>query len=365
VRKRHDVLVIGAGQAGLATGYWLRQSGLRFVLVDGAARVGDSWRSRWDSLTLFTPARYSALPGRAVPGDPDRFPTRDEIADYLEAYAVDFELPVQLGEAVARLERRDGIFVARLSSGRSLTAHSVVVATGAFQVPAVPGIARGLGAGVAQLTPNSYRNPAALPGGSVLIVGDGATGRQIAAELAGTHRVLLATGRPRHISPERLLGRSVFWWLDRLRLLRSHRDSLPGRLLRRRDPFPGRHLGLDSLRGEGVVTRPRVAALAQDRVTFTDGSEETISAIIWATGYRDDTSWIAVHGALDERAQIAQREGVSPVQGLYYVGRNWQRNRGSALLLGVGQDARLIVERIARHAGEGLSARPIGVVSVA
>ena len=207
-----DVLVIGAGQAGLALGSTLRnETGLRFLLVDRHERIGESWRRRFDSLTLFTPRAYSALPGLPVPGDPEGYPTKDEIADYLDAYAAHFHLPVSLGTEIERLERQGEIFQATTTDGRVLTARAVVLASGAFQEPAVPAIARQLADDVTQLTPESYRNPAQTPAGTVLVVSDGATGRQIARELSAMHRVLLSTSRPRRVSSRRVLGRSIFW----------------------------------------------------------------------------------------------------------------------------------------------------------
>lgn len=346
VTRSVDVLVIGAGQAGLAAVYWLAQSHRTFMLVDGAERIGDSWRQRWDSLTLFTPAAYSALPGLKVPGDPDAYPTKDQIADYLESYAEHFQLPVQLGSRVAQLQRRNGHFAARLASGGEVASEAVIVATGAFQVPAVPTFAAHLDPDVSQYTPNTYRNPESMPAGTILIVGDGATGRQIALEFAASRPVLLATGRPRRASPERILGRSLFWWLDKLGLLRAPRDSRIGRYLREADPFPGRHLRLERLAARGVAVKPRVASMAGDEVTFADGTSEQVSSVVWSTGYRDDTGWMAVAGALDERGRFRDSGGISPVAGLFHVGRNWQRNRGSALLLGVGDDARRIVDAL-------------------
>lgn len=343
------VLVIGAGQAGLAAGYWLRTRGVDHLIVERAERIGDSWRNRWDSLTLFTPAAYSALPGLPLAGDPEAYPTKDAMADYLETYARHFDLPVRLATAVVRLDAHGGRFVATLSTGDKVIARSVIVAGGPFAVPAVPALAGGLAADVVQLTPNSYRDPTSTPPGTVLIVGDGATGRQIALELAATHRVLLATGRPRRAVPERILGRSIFWWLDRLGVMRVTRDSRLGRILRERDPFPGRHLALDRLAARGVLVRPRVRAIDGRRVTFADGLSDAVTALVWATGYRDDTGWVAVPGALDERGRWLESGGLSPVSGLYFVGRSWQRTRGSALVLGVGEDARAIVDRLAIH----------------
>jgi putative flavoprotein involved in K+ transport len=189
-----DILVIGAGQAGLALGFHLRKAPFRFQIVDRNVRVGDSWRKRFDSLVLFTPRAYSALPGLAVPGDPDGYPTKDELADYLEMYVNHFHLPVVLGLGIRRLERADGGFQAITDTGQPIDCRAVVLATGAFQRPAIPAISKQLSQEVLQLSPEDYKAPGQLPPGRVLVVGDGATGREIALELAATHQVLLATG---------------------------------------------------------------------------------------------------------------------------------------------------------------------------
>jgi putative flavoprotein involved in K+ transport len=205
-----DTLIIGAGQAGLALGYHLKKTPLRFQLVEGHRRIGDSWRKRYESLVLFTPRAYSALPGLKVPGDPEGYPTKDELADYLESYASHFELPVLVDTSIQRLERTEESFRATTGTGETIDARAVVLATGAFQTPAVPPIARQLARDVVLISPESYTSPAQIPTGPVLVVGDGASGRQIARELAATHRVYLATGRPRRVSPKRLLGKSIF-----------------------------------------------------------------------------------------------------------------------------------------------------------
>ena len=247
-----DVLVIGGGQAGLAMGYHLKQAGHSFQIVESNPRLGDSWRNRYDSLVLFTPRAYSALPGLAVPGDPEGYPTKDEIADYLERYAGYFDLPVITETGIRSLTRIDGGFRARTDAGEIIDARAVVLATGAFQRPAIPAISHQLSSEVVQLTPESYKRPAQVPGGRALVVGDGATGRQIAVELAATHEVLLATGRSRRVSPQRILGKSVFWWMDRLGILRASRETRVGRYLMKTDPFPGKALGLGRLRRQGV-----------------------------------------------------------------------------------------------------------------
>ena len=341
-----DVLVVGAGQAGLALGRELQRTGRRFLIVDRHARVGESWRRRFDSLTLFTPRAYSALPGMPVPGDPDGYPTKDEIADHLEAYAAGFALPVALETGIARLERRDGRFYATTTAGNELVAGSVVLTTGAFQQPVVPALARRFAPEVAQLTPESYRDPQQTPAGTVLVVGDGATGRQIARELSASRAVVLATGRSRRVSPHRILGKSVFWWMDRLGILRAPRTSKVGQILMAKDPFPGKDLALKRLRKAGITVVGRLTAVDGRRATFADGESAEIDAVVWATGYRDQSDWVAIPEAKDAQGAFVQERGQSPVPGLVFVGRSWQWTRGSALLTGVGDDARYVVEHL-------------------
>lgn len=351
-----DVLVIGAGQAGLAAGRWLRDTGLSFALLDADARLGEAWRRRYDSLVLFTPRRYSALPDLDLTGDPEAYPTKDEVADYLERYAAAFALPVYRGR-VTRLERRGDGFVATMDAGSRIVARAVVVATGAFQEPAIPSFAARIGPGVAQLSSTTYRNSAQVPEGRVLVVGDGATGRQIALDLAPSREVLLAGGRRRNLVPQRVLGRDLFGWLDRLGLLRADRDGRIGRLMRARDPIPGRaEMNDAALERAGIGLRPRVTGAAGHAFTFDDGRSEKVDVVVWALGYRDHTSWLAIPEGVDERGFVHDR-GRTPVPGLFHVGRSWQTSRGSALLLGVGHDAREIVALATEHVRSDPDAR--------
>ena len=347
-----DILVIGAGQAGLAMGYHLQQAGHRFQIVDRHPRIGDSWRNRYDSLVLFTPRAYSALPGLPVPGDPQGYPTKDEIADYLEQYATHFALPVAVEAGVRSLARMDGGFRLTTDAGETVDTRAVVLASGAFQRPAVPAIAQGLSPDVLQLTPASYRRPAQVPPGRVVVVGDGATGRQIAVELAATHAVMLATGRPRRVSPERILGRSIFWWLDNLGVLGASRESRVGRYLMRTDPFPGKALGGQQLLQRGIQVVGRVVEMQGKRASFAGGTSVEIDAVIWATGYRDDADWVAIPAIKDARGAFVHQHGVSSVPGLYFIGRSWQWTRGSALLHGVGADAAFLAGRITAQLSE-------------
>ena len=342
-----DVIVVGAGQAGLATGYFLQQAGVRFQLFDAAARIGDSWRRRYDSLVLFSPRSHGALPGMVMEGDPHGYPDKDEIANYLERYAHRLGLPVALQEGIARLERRGDLFMARTTRGRRVASKAVVVATGAFQRNAVPPFAASVPAGVIQLPGNEYRNPQQLPAGRVLVVGGGGSGRQIALELARSHDVSLSVGGAITITPQRVLGRDVMSWFDRLGFLRADKATAKGRSVRARESFPGLHLRDDALRRRGVRIRPRTVSAAASGFAFADGSVAAFDAVIWAAGYEDDAEWLRIPGAVDVRGTHIEDRGVSPVPGLFYVGRSWQTSRSSALLCGVGADASGIVAQVA------------------
>jgi putative flavoprotein involved in K+ transport len=344
------VLIVGAGQAGLATAYHLKAKGISFRIIEAGARIGDQWRRRYRSLTLFTPRRFSALPGTAFPGDADSYAGREEFADYLDNYARRNALPVTLSTSVRQLSLApDGRFEAALSNGERLSAGNVVLATGGFQLPIVPRISKGFDAAVLQLTADTYREPAQIPAGAVLVVGDGASGRDIAAELAMSHNVLLAVGKPRKLLPERILGKDIWWWLSLLGLMGVTAESMLGRLMRRADPFPDRDRSLASLRAKGVKTVGRLTDAGGATARFSDGSATEVATVVWAVGYRDDSAWVDVPGAVEASGQFAHRAGVSPVRGLFLVGRPWQRNRASGLMMGVGADAEVIANEIDRR----------------
>ncbi len=342
-----DVVVVGGGQAGLATGHHLARTGRRFAILDASPRVGDSWRNRYDSLTLFTPRRFSALPGLTPPGDPDGYASRDEFADYLESYATHFSLPLRSRARVAKLEKEGDAFLVRTDDGTSIRAARVVVASGAFARAVVPKVASGFAADVKQLTAEDYRNPGSVAEGAVLVVGDGASGRDIAAELAGSRPVYLAGGRPRRLLPERILGRSTWWWLNLVGLMKVSPTSSIGRAMREADPFPDRDRNDGALVKRGVTLKPRVVGADGRRASFVDGTSAEIASVVWTVGYQEDNAWIAIPGATDASGKLIHREGHSPIEGLHFVGRPWQRNRASALVMGAGADAERIVAAIA------------------
>lgn len=339
-----DVAVIGGGQAGLATAYQLGRRGVDHVVLDAAPHTGHSWRTRWDSLRLFTPAAYSSLPGMPFPGPGDHHPSKDEVADYLCRYARTFDLPIRHDTAVTSVRSDGGAFAVE-APGLAVTAREVVVATGPFQTPATPAMARGLHPDVLQLHSSQYRRPSQLPnGGTVVVVGGGNSGAQIAAELASTCDVHLATGSEARFVPQHLLGRDLFWWLTRTGMLTAGPETRRGRRMQRTELVIGTDLR-ELCRS--VTMRPRVIETVGSTVRFEDRSCITADAVVWATGFRSSHRFIEIPGALDGRGLIDQECGVGAVPGLYTVGQPWQRNRASSLLGFVGQDAALIAERIA------------------
>ena len=342
--EHFDVVVVGAGQAGLAMGHFLARQGRRFVILEAADSVGAVWRSRWDSLVLFTPRRYSALAGLDFAGDPDGYPTRDEVIAYLEQYAAEFELPVELDSPVRSLTAADGRFVVGLD-GRRIEADQVVVATGPFQVPDVPAVAEGLAPEVFQTHSTGYMRPSDVPAGTVVVVGGGNTGYQIAKELAATHDVHLAVGSRQKPLPQRFLGRDLFWWLTKTGLIRKTVESRIGRRLEGRDTLIGSK-PRELRRRYGVELKPRVVGASGRTISFADGTELDVDAVIWATGYRSDYSWIEPP-VLDPDGRVHHRRGVTGVPGLYFLGLSWQHTRGSALIGWVKDDAEFIAAEIA------------------
>jgi putative flavoprotein involved in K+ transport len=339
-----DVVVIGGSQAGLAMAWYLARQHLRFVVLEAGPEPGHTWRSRWDSLTLFTPAQHDALPGMPFPGSPGTYPTKEQVAGYLNAYAAEFGLPVRLNTRVTALIRTAEGFEARTEDG-VFRARQVVVATGPFQVPHVPSAAQQLDGSVTQLHSAGYRNPRTLPPGPVLVVGGGNSGFQIAEELAAAGRpVDLSIGAKLPVLPQRFAGRDLFWWLTRLGLMRVSLESRLGRRMSSRDFIIGS--SRRRLKAAGVQFRPAVADAGERTVSFTDGTSLDVGLVIWATGYRSDYSWIDIRGLIGE-GKVVHRRGVTDVPGLYFVGLSWQHTRGSALLGFVHDDTAHLAGRIA------------------
>jgi putative flavoprotein involved in K+ transport len=344
-----DVVVVGGSQSGLAMAWHLQRQGLNFVVLEAGPEVGHTWRSRWDTLKLFTPAQYDALPGMAFPAPADTYPTKDPVADYLQAYVAAHDLPVRVNARVTSLTRTDGGFEVQ-AAGQTYRARHVVVATGPFQVPFLPPMAAKLDPTVTQLHSADYRNPQALPEGPALVVGGGNSGFQIAEELAATRTVALSIATTYPMLPQRPGGRDLFWWLSRLGLLKVTVTSRPGRRMSRRDFVIGTNRR--RLERAGVRFRPRLVDAEGRTVRFADHRLlEDVGVVVWATGYRSDYGWLHIPGVVRE-GHVIHRRGVSEVPGLYFLGLSWQHTRGSALLGFVNDDATFLADRIqADHQG--------------
>jgi putative flavoprotein involved in K+ transport len=357
--QQREVVVIGGGQAGLAIGYLLAQQDRRFTILEAAGEPAAAWRTRWDSLKLFTPVRYDSLPGLTFPGDPDSYPGRDDVVAYLTDYARRFELPVEFDSRVRTVRPGDGGFLVELAD-RAYEADQVVVAAGPFQVPFTPVISADLSTEVTQLHSGDYRSPGDLPPGAALVVGGGNTGFQIAAELSQSRDVHLAVGARQTPLPQRLLGRDLFRYLEATGLMDKTVTSRIGQRLKDRETLIGS--SPRRARRRGIKLRPRATGAQGSTVTFADGSDVTVDAVVWATGFRLDHSFVELP-VFDARGQVKHQRGVTELPGLYFLGLPWQHTRGSALLGWVKDDAEFIAQRIGgfarSHATAGASSAPL------
>lgn len=347
----YDVIVIGGGQAGLSIGYYLQQRGHRFVILEKSERVGTSWRERYDSLVLFTPRSFNDLPGLPFPGQRSGLPDKNEVAHYLELYAHHFQLPIELGVEVIRLEETDspgspGFRVH--TQERILLARSVVIATGPFHEPYWPDLHKNADKDVVQWHTATYRNEQQLSDGPVLVVGGGNSGVQIAIELTGKHPVFLSMGQSRTFLPLTILGKTIFTYMRKLGILTAPVSSWLGKLYHSLpDPIFGYRKELQKLLRTGKLTlSSRTVSLSGHVATFADGRTATVSNIIWATGYRLRYKWVEVPGILDDQGRPVHNRGISPTPGIFFLGLPWQYNRQSALLGGAGHDAHFLVNEI-------------------
>jgi putative flavoprotein involved in K+ transport len=357
-----DTVVVGGGQAGLSVGYHLKRQGVPFLILDASERIGDAWRRRWDSLRLFTPARYNGLDGMPFPAHPDAFVTKDAMADYLEDYAEHFALPVRNGVRVERLSRRGERFVLETTGG-TFEAANVVVAMANNQKPKVPPFARQLDDGVTQLHASAYRNPGQLRPGGVLIVGAGNSGSEIAMELAPSHPVWMS-GRStgsfpfRIASPIglRLLVPLVLRFLfHRVLTVRTPigRRARPT-ILSRGGPLI-RVLPTD-LASAGVVRVPRTVSVDGGLPRLEDGRTLEVANVVWCTGYHPGFSWIDLPIFEEGSDEPRHHRGIAADQpGLFFVGLEFLHALSSEMVHGVGRDARRIAAAVAKHGTAGVS----------
>ncbi|WP_053627909.1 flavin-containing monooxygenase [Streptomyces sp. XY511] len=347
--ERVEVVVIGGGQAGLATAQALVQAGLQPAVLEASDRAAGSWPRYYDSLTLFSPARFSALPGMPFGGDPGRYPHRDEVVAYLTAYADRLQADIRTGQRVAAVLADGAGFTVELEGGGRLSALAVVAASGSFGRPHHPDLPGLETFGGQVVHAADYRSPAAFAGQRVVVVGAGNSAVQIAAELARESRTTLATRAPVKFAHQHLLGRDLHFWLTRTGL-----DSAPlGRLLRTPPGQPvlddGRYRA--ALAAGSPDRHPMFQRLDGDTVTWPDGATERLDALILATGYRPDLPYLAgLGGALDASGQPRHQDGASSAHPhLAFVGLEWQRSLSSNSLRGVGRDAARAARRLAAY----------------
>jgi putative flavoprotein involved in K+ transport len=354
--ERLPVIVIGAGQSGLSTGYHLARRGIPFVILDDRTRVGDVWRERWDSLRLFTSARFDGLDGMPFPASPDVFPTKDAMADYLEVYAREFQLPVRPGVRVDRLTREGDRYIL-IAGPRRFEAEHVVVAMATYQKPRVPAFAADLDPRLTQLHSSEYQRPSQVPDGDVLVVGAGTSGAEIALDLVREGRRVWLAGRSPGEVPFRidsLLGRRVLAPI----VLRGifHRvltvDTPIGRRARPQIISKGGPLiraRMRDLLAAGVESVPRVVGTRDGKPVLADGQVLDVSAIVWCTGFRHGLSWLDLP-VFDGGGEPRQYRGVVPEEpGLYFVGQHFLYVMSSTMIHGAGRDASHVAEAIARR----------------
>jgi putative flavoprotein involved in K+ transport len=362
--ERFQTVIIGAGQAGLSLGYHLAKRGQSFVILEAGTRVGDVWRNRFDSLRLYSPARYDGLPGMPFPGDAWSFPTKDEMGDYLEAYAQRFDLPVRTGVAVDELSRNGDGYVID-AGGRRLEADHVAVASGTWQAPVTPEFAGELDPSIRQMHSNEYRNPSQLKPGPVLVVGASHSGSDIAYDVVRAGHPTILSGKVHGEVPFRIEGRLARAVIPVLFFLANHVLTLRtpiGRKLRaevRGGGGPLLRVKRGDLAQAGVEhTGPRVAGVAGGKPALDDGRVLDVANVVWCTGFHKDMTWIRIP-VVGEDGWPEQKLGVvesSP--GLYFVGLPFLQAFASMLVGGVGRDAERVAKHIAasrRHAGVGIA----------
>src|SRR5918994_3371260 len=348
-----ETVIVGGGQAGLALGYHLAKRDQSFVILDANERTGDAWRKRWDSLRLFPPARYNGLTGWRFPAPAVSFPTKDEMADYLESYVALFDLPVRTGVEVNGLFRKGDRLI--ITSGdRRFEAHHVVVATGANQVPKVPAFADELFSSIVELHSSQYHRPSQLQEGAVLVVGAGNSGAEIAFEVSRLHPTFLS-GRPSGEIPVRHGPAMARFFFPVIRFVGHHVLTLRTPIGRKAQPrfishsAPLIRVKLKDLAAAGVEQVPRTVGMEDGRPALEDGRVLDVSSVIWCTGFREEFPWIDLP-IFDENERPLHERGVVVAEpGLYFVGMPFQYAATSDVLPGVGRDAEYIAKHIARN----------------
>lgn len=355
ISKRSLTIVVGGGQAGLAVAYHLAQRKMPFVILDANRRIGDAWRNRWDSLRLFNPARYAGLPGLPFPARGDSFPTKDDMADYLEQYAAHFGLPVRTGLKVDRLSKQGDRFVLT-ASGQRFEADNVVVAMSDYQSPKVPAYADALDPAITQLHAHRYRNPSQLQDGRTLIVGVGNSGADIAIEVAKTHPTWIAGQETGHIPwpIESFLARFLLVRLVRFAGHHILTSSTPmGRKLRPKlllQSAPLVRVKPKDLIAAGIERVPRMVGVRDGKPLVAGNRSLDVRNVIWCTGYHHTFPWIDLPIFGSDGRPRHERGVVKDVPGLYFIGLHFLYSMTSGTLMGVSRDAEYVVKALESRA---------------
>ncbi len=343
-----DTIIIGGGQAGLASGYHLQKGGLSFLILEASDQIGGSWPSYYDNLKLFSPATFSNLPGLKFSGNQNRYPKRDEVIQYLKDYKIKFQLPVLFNQQVELIEKDKEGFKVKTLAGDTFRALTIINATGSFNNPFIPAIA---GVEVFQgttLHSSEYRNPKQFYNQKIVIVGGGNSAVQIAVELSETNRTTLAVRRPIKFVKQRILGLDIHFWLKLIGF-----DTFPFWRFGRTAPRSNAVNDTDQYKSRITSGNPNQQSMFttfyENGVIWADGKKESVDTVIFATGFRPQLSYLQSIGALDNEGGPLHKAGISIISGLYYVGLEGQRSFASATLRGVGTDAEFVVKKILKY----------------
>jgi len=341
-----DSIVVGGGQAGLASGYHLQKKELQFLILEASEHTAGSWPYYYDSLKLFSPARFSSLPGMKFPGHPDDYPTKNEVIDYLQNYAENFQLPVMTNQRVQSVEREGEIFKIRTVSGATFQTRTVINATGSFHSPFIPVIKDQEIFKGHVIHSSMYRSPKHYIDQRVVVVGRRNSAVQIALELADISRISLAVRKPVHLIKQKVWGKDLHFWLKVLGI-----DTFPFWRFRKMTPSSDGVIDLGDYKARlargNPDQQPMFTSFYTDGVVWPDGKREPVDTVIFATGYRSNLAYLNPIGALDSEGKPLQVAGISTeIQGVYYVGLEGQSSFSSATLRGVGSDAKFIVRNL-------------------
>lgn len=343
-----DTIVIGGGQAGLASGYHLQQNGLRFLILEASDQAGGSWPRYYNSLKLFSPARFSSMPGMKFPGEANRYPHRDEVIRYLKDYRTKFQLPIKTNQRVDSIDKEEEGFTIRTMAGDTFQARTIINAIGSFHNPYTPSINGQEAFQGSILHSSDYRDPKLFLNQRVVVVGRGNSAVQIAVELDDVGKTTLAVLRPVQFVKQRVWGQDLHFWVRVIGF-----DTFPFWLFGKKAPS-------SSAVNDSGQYKERLAAGLPDQqpmfksfyshgVIWPNGTKEPVDTVIYATGYRPNLPYLKAIGALDADGRPLHKAGISTVQGLYYVGLEGQRSFASAALRGVGPDAKFVVKKLLRH----------------